>query len=303
MLQPESDSALLTRAYGLAVTPEYASPELLRGESIDSRSDIYSLGVVLHELLTGARPVQPTRPANGDTTPLHGALRDVVSKALQPDPGDRYPDAASFAAALRPFADGKAHDLSWRLKTRSPWIAGLAALAAMAAMAALLTWTLHKRGQERWAREDALPRLQALIAADDYAAAFDLAREIERVTPRDPSAARTRAVVLRKGHADHRAGRGEGVLPALCRRASRTGASSARRRSGTSPCRSVSDSGASRRKATTPHCWRCEIPGCSSATLPTPTSGNSSRASTSRSRSPTRRLRRTAWCSCRRFQQ
>jgi TolB-like protein/dienelactone hydrolase len=64
------------------------------------------------------------------------------------------------------------------------WIIPL--LAALVGMAALLTWTLQKRGQERWAREDALPRLQALVAADDYAAAFDLAREIERVTPNDP---------------------------------------------------------------------------------------------------------------------
>ncbi len=64
------------------------------------------------------------------------------------------------------------------------WI--IPALAALVGMAALLTWTLQKRGQERWAREDALPRLQALVAADDYEAAFLLAREIEEVTPRDP---------------------------------------------------------------------------------------------------------------------
>ena len=64
------------------------------------------------------------------------------------------------------------------------WI--VPALAALVGMAALLTWTLQQRGQERWAREEALPRLQALIAVDDYAAAFDLAREIERVTPHDP---------------------------------------------------------------------------------------------------------------------
>jgi TolB-like protein/dienelactone hydrolase len=71
-----------------------------------------------------------------------------------------------------------------RRALRVRWI--IPALIALVGMAALLTWTLQKRGQERWAREDALPRLQALIAADDYAAAFDLAREIERVTPNDP---------------------------------------------------------------------------------------------------------------------
>ena len=186
LLQPEDNAALLTRAYGLAVTPEYASPELLRGEAIDSRSDVYSLGVVLHELLTGARPAQPTRPVTGETTHLHGALRDVVTKALHPDPGERHSDVARFAAALRPFADGRSRDLSWRLKTHSPWIAALAGLAALAGMAALLVRTLHERGQERWAREDALPRLQALVAVDDYEAAFDLAREIAAVTPDDP---------------------------------------------------------------------------------------------------------------------
>jgi pimeloyl-ACP methyl ester carboxylesterase len=64
------------------------------------------------------------------------------------------------------------------------WV--IPALAALVALAALLTWTLQKRGEERRAREEMLPRLQALVAADDYAAAFDLAREIERVTPNDP---------------------------------------------------------------------------------------------------------------------
>jgi predicted Ser/Thr protein kinase len=186
LLQPKSDGESLTRVYGLAMTPEYASPELLHGESIDSRSDIYSLGVVLHELLTGARPAQPARTATGDTRHLRGALREVVMTALRPSPDERYPDAAGFTAALRPFADGRAHDLSWRLKIRRVSAGGLTALAALVGMVALLAWTLLQRGQERWAREDALPRLQALIAADDYAAAFDLAREIEGLTPRDP---------------------------------------------------------------------------------------------------------------------
>ena len=131
LLQPKSGGSTLTRAYGLALTPEYASPELLRGESIDSRSDIYSLGVVLHELLTGVRPAQPTHPVSGDTKRLRGALRDVVMTALQPDSGERYPDAASFAAALRPFADGTEHEHWGRLKTHRRWAAALAALAVL----------------------------------------------------------------------------------------------------------------------------------------------------------------------------
>ena len=128
LLQPDTDRMSLTRAYGLAVTPEYSSPELLRCEPIDLRSDIYSLGVVLHELLTGARPSQPKPVTDENTRSLDGALRGVVMRALQPSPGDRYPDAASFAAALRPFADRKAHELPARRATQYRWAAVLAVL-------------------------------------------------------------------------------------------------------------------------------------------------------------------------------
>lgn len=135
LLQSETDGVSLTRTYGLAVTPEYASPELLRREPIDLRSDIYSLGVVLHELLTGVRPA-----ASGETArSLGSGLRDVVMKALQSSPRDRYPDAASFASALRPFADKKAHELSRRPKVGSRWVAALAVL-VMGAVGAGLYW-------------------------------------------------------------------------------------------------------------------------------------------------------------------
>ena len=58
LLQGDTDGPSVTQAWGNALTPAYASPELLRGEPVDLRSDIYSLGVVLHELLTGVRPGQ-----------------------------------------------------------------------------------------------------------------------------------------------------------------------------------------------------------------------------------------------------
>jgi eukaryotic-like serine/threonine-protein kinase len=181
LLQPAMDTASLTRAYGLALTPEYASPELLRGESIDSRSDIYSLGVVLHELLTGARPAQPARSAD-DTRRLRGALRDVLAEALQPDPSDRYQDAASFAAALRPFADGRAYGL-WEWTTmRHLWAIVLVALAV------LLIGTV---GAARyWFPRDAaikLPQIRSLavlplqsLDPNDHALGFGIADAVIR---------------------------------------------------------------------------------------------------------------------------
>jgi len=100
LLQGEPAAESVTHAWGRALTPEYASPEMLQGGSVDARSDIYSLGVVLHELLTGARPAGASR----EIVDLPEGLREVLARALSPSPVDRYANAREFAEALRPFA-------------------------------------------------------------------------------------------------------------------------------------------------------------------------------------------------------
>ena len=136
LLRGDTDGPSMTQAWGHALTPAYASPELLRGDPVDLRSDVYSLGVVLHELLTGVRPgQQPSRPADRlDTRFIPSALRVTVAKALAPDPADRFADAASFAEALRPFGGTDSASVSIdRFWTRSRLIAGLVALALLVA--------------------------------------------------------------------------------------------------------------------------------------------------------------------------
>jgi eukaryotic-like serine/threonine-protein kinase len=101
----------LTQASGRALTPDYASPEQILGEQITIASDVYSLGVLLYELLTGMRPYRLTRDSRGaledailqmepgvpsevadrsSRKALRGDLDTIILKALKKKPDQRY---------------------------------------------------------------------------------------------------------------------------------------------------------------------------------------------------------------------
>lgn len=113
------ESSTMTQAGTVLGTPAYMSPEQFRGEPVDQRTDLYSAGVVLYQLLTGERPfdgsasaimhkalnTDPPRPSDlAVTTPT--ALDPVVAKAMARRPSDRYASAAEFAEALRRAISG-----------------------------------------------------------------------------------------------------------------------------------------------------------------------------------------------------
>jgi eukaryotic-like serine/threonine-protein kinase len=107
-------SADLTRTTAVLGSPNYLSPEQARGERVDARSDLYSLGCVLFEMLTGRPPFEaetpvavayrhvhdePPRPSSIVPT-VPAWLDDVTLRAMAKDPADRYPTAESLEAAL-----------------------------------------------------------------------------------------------------------------------------------------------------------------------------------------------------------
>ncbi|HEY7212298.1 MAG TPA: protein kinase [Bryobacteraceae bacterium] len=94
------------------LTPAYASPEQLHGETATMRSDIYSLGVVLYELLCGRRPDQAyldRRDADSSCTRethLSAHLRAIVLRSIHADPLQRYASIESFSADVRRYLSG-----------------------------------------------------------------------------------------------------------------------------------------------------------------------------------------------------
>ena len=208
LLDGESE---ITAVGARALTPRYSSPELLRGEAITTASDIYQLGLLLHELLTGCHPDAGKAPERasrvarqaGDARRarrLEGDLDLILGTALRPEPEARYASVDEFAADVRRHlrrlpVHARAESATYRLGRflhRHPLVLPGAATVALALGMFITVLTLQNRRLEgeRNAAEVANRRSQ-----ETQAFLVDLLQSPDPFAPADPERGRTITVV------------------------------------------------------------------------------------------------------------
>lgn len=213
---PLAPEETMTQGAGM-MTPDYASPEQVRGDAVTVASDVYSLGAVLYELLTGVRPhriesytpqaveraiceadvQRPSSAAPDSARQLQGDIDTILLKAMQKDPARRYASAEQLAEDLRRFLGhrpivARSDSLSYRAskfvrRNRKEVIAAALILASLAG-----GWIASIR-QARLAREN-LRQVQQL--ANTFV--FDVHDAIRDL----PGATKARELIVQKG-AEH----------------------------------------------------------------------------------------------------
>ncbi len=173
-------------------TPAYWSPEQSRGESAGPPADLYALGLIAYQMLTGDATFRQVRQWNFDAVPQ--AFRSWIRRCLRADPTERFVDAGAAAVALEDISVGALGPVSRR------WIGAAASLAVVAVLVGAGVWATASRGSTSNRGEAATtppeptsaPSLDAAVPVAVDASLQADAHAIDAPTPVDAAVRRVR---------------------------------------------------------------------------------------------------------------
>ncbi|HSY35981.1 MAG TPA: bifunctional serine/threonine-protein kinase/formylglycine-generating enzyme family protein [Acidobacteriaceae bacterium] len=202
LLAPLAPDATVSMETGFLIgTPLYMSPEQAQGNSVDARTDLWSLGVIYFQLLTGRTPFEgdsniailhaivsdPPKPLRGLRTDAPALANQIIGRSLQKDADSRYQTAAEFVgegSALLVHLSSSSHGVAAKRQSRAIVFACVAAL-LLTIVAAI--WFFHRSSKRQWAREEAVPQIASLVAEGKPLAAFGVLEKAQSYLPGDPA--------------------------------------------------------------------------------------------------------------------
>jgi serine/threonine protein kinase len=167
-------------------TVAYMSPEQARAEELDHRTDIWSLGVVLYEMLTSRLPFRGERetsilysivheepkPLKQLNSHIPVEIQKIIDRAFKKNRNDRYSSAGDLARDLKAYQETlkaeEAGALNLRTilrRVRKPQVS-IPAAVVVVAIACLAFWLIGRQAKVRWAKETLLPKIDELVMAE-----------------------------------------------------------------------------------------------------------------------------------------
>jgi eukaryotic-like serine/threonine-protein kinase len=210
------EAATMATTPGMIVgTFAYMSPEQAEGKAVDARSDVFSFGAVLYEVLSGRRAFEGKSSAGllasvlrDDPKPLNELkhdippqLRQIVTRCLRKDPAARYASGTELSRDLKNcrdllFAESGASFSPARIfrEAKRPRVL-VPVLLLIILLSVGVGWLIRRYRDARWAREVAVPEVTQLYDHGKFGEAFALATKAEKVIPGDQALAKLWPVI------------------------------------------------------------------------------------------------------------
>jgi formylglycine-generating enzyme required for sulfatase activity/dienelactone hydrolase/predicted Ser/Thr protein kinase len=194
--------ARLTRAGITLGTIHYMSPEQLLGAKVDARSDLFSLGCVLYELLTAKLPFESNSIIGVSDAILHrepvpvstivhvpAQLDAILTRLLAKNPDNRYQSAEELHRDLSALITSETPIVRPKKPGRTAMWPMIAVVVALIVVIAAIP-AYRRQQRMRWVTDIAIPEVQRLAEQDRFIEAVHLAREVQSITPNDAHLAR-----------------------------------------------------------------------------------------------------------------